>query len=148
MMRHTQEVSMVAKTDSEVRHKLEHRLDDHSKFRARKEGLGYDLNKETDPEMTMDEFRDWVASRKAAAATIDIETCELGWWYGKVLDPYGLIDAQGDLPEAMRQIGTIYFVSSPDSGGWVNSQDLSPDQVKAMHARFEREYREREDLPF
>jgi hypothetical protein len=76
-----------------------------------------DTNKDTNAAITMDEFRDWVASRKAAAATIDIETCELGWWYGEVLDPYDLLLAQGELPEEVRQIGRNYFVRSPDSGG-------------------------------
>jgi hypothetical protein len=107
-----------------------------------------DTNKDTNAAITMDEFRDWVASRKAAAATIDIETCELGWWYGEVLDPYDLLLAQGELPEEVRQIGRNYFVRSPDSGGWVNEHDLSRAQVKAMHARFERGDGQWEDLPF
>jgi hypothetical protein len=138
---------MVAKTDSKVRNKLAHRLDDYSKFRASNEGLGCDLNKETDPEMTMDEFRDWVASRKAAAATIDIETGELGWWYGEVLDPYGLIDAQGELLEEDRMVGRNNFVRSPDSGGWVHEWDLSPAQRGRMYARFNA-IESSEDWPF
>src|SRR5229473_626475 len=101
-----------------------------------------DTNKDTDAAMTMDEIRDWVASRKAAAATIDIDTCELGCWYGFGIDPYGLLMAQGELPEEMRQLGKNHFVRSPGSNGWVSDKDLSPAQVKAMYARIEREYRE------
>src|SRR6266566_10169359 len=126
---------MVAKTGSEVRNKLAHRLDGYLKFGASKDGVGYDLDKETDTEMTMDEFRDWVASRKVAAATIDIETCELGWWHGEVLDPYGLPSAQGELLEEDRMVGRNHFVRSPDSGGWVHEWDLSPAQREAMYAR-------------
>jgi hypothetical protein len=31
--------------------------------------------------MTLDEFRGWVASRKVAAATIDVKVNELAWCY-------------------------------------------------------------------
>jgi hypothetical protein len=92
--------------------------------------------------MDIDEFRDWVASRKDAAATIDIETCELGRWPAYDCDVYGLRMARGELPEEMHQIGTNRFVRSPQSDGWVHEGDLSPVQVKAMYARIKREYRE------
>src|SRR5262249_39196424 len=113
-----------------------------------KENASMDTNEDTDAMMTMHEFRDWVASRKAAAATIHIETCELGCWYGQVLDPYGLLEVQGELPEEVRQVGRNHCVRSSDSGGWINEHDLSPAQAQAMHARFEREYLELEVLPF
>jgi hypothetical protein len=138
---------MIANTETEIRNN-QRRPD-----AGNREGENNMDTKDTDA--AMDEFREWVASRKAAAATIDIETCKLHCCYGDVHDPYGLIEAQGELPEEMGQLGEIYFVSSPDSGGWVNSQDLSPAQVKAMHARFareqaryERQRAERDDLPF
>jgi hypothetical protein len=99
-------------------------------------------NTYTDAAMTMDKFRDWVASREAAAATIDIETCELGWWYGELLDPYGLIGAQGELLEEERMVGRNKFVRSPDSGGWVHERDLSPAAARGDVRPLEREYHE------
>ena len=79
-----------------------------------------DTNKNADAALTMDEFRNWVARRKAAGTTIDIETCELGWWYGEVFDPYGLLVALGELPDEMRQVCRHHFVRSPESDGWIH----------------------------
>ena len=62
--------------------------------------------------MTLEEFQQWVASREEAGLKIDIETCELGWWYGYDCDPYG---ARPDLPEEMQQVGRNRFVRSPES---------------------------------
>jgi hypothetical protein len=55
----------------------------------------------------------------------------------------------GELSEEMMQVGTCRFVRSPGSDGFVNEGDLPIDKARAMYARIEREYREREspDLP-
>jgi hypothetical protein len=87
--------------------------------------------------LTRAEFQDWLATRKAAGAAIDTETCELGKWYAHDADPYG---ADDDLDEEMCQIGTNRWVRSPESKGWVNEQDLPPEMVGAMYERIHREY--------
>ena|SRR5215831_2787810 len=95
-----------------------------------------DTSKET--KAGMDEFRDWVASRKAAAATIDIETCELWWAHTQILDPYGLFTAEGTFTEEEYQIGRVFFARSPDGDGPICEYDLSPAQREAMWARVDR----------
>src|SRR5438445_9038993 len=67
--------------------------------------------------MTLEEFKAWVASRDEAGRTIDIETCELGYWAAHDADPYGLHEALGE--EFYPQIGTNRFVRGPHSRGWV-----------------------------
>lgn len=90
-------------------------------------------------EMTLDEFEQWVASRKEAGLAIDIGTCELGCWHAYDCDPYGLRTAKGELPEEMQQIGTNRFVRSADSNGWVHESDLSVEKGSAMYDRIRRE---------
>jgi hypothetical protein len=87
-----------------------------------------------------DELRQWLASREGAGAKIDIETCELGWWYAQDADPYGIREALGEFPEAMHQIGRNRFVRSPDSQGWVAVEDLPKEKIRAFFARCEREH--------
>ena len=82
--------------------------------------------------MTEAELRAWLASRKAAGAAIDIETCELARWHACDADPYGV---NPNVPEEMYQIGANRFVRSPDSRGWVWEGDLPPACIKAMYAR-------------
>jgi hypothetical protein len=83
------------------------------------------------------EFQEWLASRKAAGAAIDIETCELGRWHAYDADPYG---ARPDLPEEMQQIGSTRWVRSPESRGWVNEEDLPEASGIAMYDRIHREW--------
>jgi len=82
--------------------------------------------------------------RKEVGRKIDIETCELGQWPEYDCDVYGLLNAQGELPEEMQQVGTNRYVRSPDSNGWINEEDLPPEKVEAMYARIERIERERQ----
>lgn len=56
--------------------------------------------------------------REDAGRAIDIETCELGRWPANDRDPYGILEAKGELPEAMFQIWTNRWVRSPESRGW------------------------------
>jgi hypothetical protein len=82
--------------------------------------------------MTGAEFQEWVASRKAAGAAIDIAACELGRWYAYDDDPYC---ADPELPEEMKQIGTNRYVRSAASRGWVSERDLPPTTATAMYER-------------
>ena len=93
--------------------------------------------------LTPDEFKAWVATRKDAGAKIDIETCEIGAWKALDLDPYG----EGGLPEEFQQIGTNRYVRSPESRGWVHTEDLPSDKVEAMYARIEENARWQAEHP-
>jgi hypothetical protein len=84
------------------------------------------------------EFEAWVGSRPAAGAMIDIETCELAWWYAQVIDPYGYHEAAGTFPEEADCVGRERFVRGADSDGWIWEGDLPPEKAKAMYARIER----------
>ena len=95
-----------------------------------------ETNKDADPEL--DGFCDWVARRKAAAATIDMQTCELWWVHTQMLDPYGLFEAEGTFTKEEYQIGRVFFACSPESDGRVCEYDLSPAQLEAMWARVAR----------
>jgi hypothetical protein len=75
-------------------------------------------------QLSGDELRQWLASRKEAGSKIDIATCETGWWYAQVVDPYGIHEALGEFPEEADCVGREYFVRSPESNGWVTISDL------------------------
>ena len=93
--------------------------------------------------MTKEEF---LASREAAGRLIDVETCEIQWWYAQTLDPYGV---ERDLPAELRLVGRSYFVRSAESDGWVSLYDLPKDKARALHARIERgDVGSMNDLPF
>jgi hypothetical protein len=87
--------------------------------------------------LTLDEFKAWVATREDAGRNIDIDTCELDWWYAEEQDPYGLLRALGQ--ELNSCINRVRFVRDPQSRGWVCLFDLPEDKVKAMHDRADRE---------
>jgi hypothetical protein len=90
----------------------------------------------TSDQMTKEEFKQWVASRKEAGSAIDIATCEIGWWFAYDVDPYGFHD---NLPEEWQTIGRNRFVRSPESRGWVHSSDLPEDKYKALELRIARQ---------
>ena len=84
-----------------------------------------------------DELRQWLASRKDAGQVIDIESCELDWWYAKMLDPYGIYEALGEeLPDDC--LGRERFVRSPESNGWISEGDLPKEKLKALRERIKR----------
>ena len=91
--------------------------------------------------MTDDELRQWLASREEAGRMIDIETCEMGFWYANANgDPYEIRDMLGE--EAHLEKGysdKFNWVRSAESRGWVNEGDLPLDKSKAMYARIRRE---------
>jgi hypothetical protein len=63
--------------------------------------------------MTIEEFEQWYASRKEVARSIDIETAEIARWAAYDADPYGILEAKGELPESMQQIGKSSWVRTP-----------------------------------
>lgn len=72
-----------------------------------------------------------LAERKAAAAAIDIETCEIFKTRADDLDPYGI-------GCEFCQGGGKIFVCSADSNGWVWEGDLPEDKRDALYARINR----------
>src|SRR5258708_2098847 len=91
--------------------------------------------------LTTIEFMLWVASREAAGATIDIETCELDRWYACDFDVYGLAHRLDTLDPYYDQIGANYYVRSPTSNGWVHTDDLPPAITQDMvRARIDRDW--------
>jgi len=83
---------------------------------------------------TPEEQQAWLATRQAAGAAIDIQTCELGCWYASDDgDPYGLTD------DDACQVGKHRFVRSPVSNGWVHEGDLPLEKARAMYDRIETE---------
>jgi hypothetical protein len=82
--------------------------------------------------MAKEELHQWLASRKEAAREIDIERCDLGYWYAYDCDPYGV---DSEVLEEMQQVGKNRFVRSAESCGWIWEGDLPPQKIKAMYER-------------
>jgi hypothetical protein len=81
---------------------------------------------------TDDEMRAWDAfhaGRKAAGATIDINTCKFGRDYVDTANPYSFGERY------CGQTSKLLFVWSPDSGGPVLEEDLPGEKRAALHAR-------------
>jgi len=95
-------------------------------------------------QLTIDELREWLASREEAGSKIDIATCEIGWWYGEVGDPYGIYQELGEYEEHSC-IGRERFVRTPESNGWVSIHDLSKEKVRAFYERIDPQYRKRNE---
>jgi hypothetical protein len=77
-------------------------------------------------------YKEFKAGRRAAAAAIDIETCD--YWSQHVdSDPYRFF---GGVPDC---VGRERFVFSQDSGGPIHVGDLSKSQREALDARIDRE---------
>jgi hypothetical protein len=95
----------------------------------------------SEQKLTVEQF---IQDRRAAGLEIDVETCEIGCWYALDFDPYG-IGADGADPYAeMGGSSRNFFVQSQESNGWVGECDLPEASAKALYARIEREYAERE----
>jgi hypothetical protein len=82
--------------------------------------------------MTNEEYKAFRTGRKAAAAKVDIETCEYWRTYVDVADVYGLLDKDVQTTKA-------YFVSTPESDGRIADEDLSDAQFDALLKRASRE---------
>jgi hypothetical protein len=54
-------------------------------------------------ELTEDECREWLPSRKEAGREIDVGTCEIGRWYVNWIDAYGIVRR----PRASAVAGTL-----------------------------------------
>ena len=79
--------------------------------------------------MTKEAF---LASRIAAGRLIDVETCEITWWWAKIVDPYG-VDPNSD-----PCVGRVIFVISAESDGPVCEYDLPKDKIRALYDRLDR----------
>jgi hypothetical protein len=90
--------------------------------------------------MTTEEF---LANRKAAGRTIDVETCKIMKKYTDLRDPYRLN------PPPIRPHNDMFWVASDESGE-VYVDDLPEDKRRALFARIEREDLRSmdDDLPF
>jgi hypothetical protein len=95
--------------------------------------------------LSRNDLREWRASRKAAGSKIDIATCEVGWWYGEVGDPYGILRELGEFDEEGSCVGREHFVRSPESNGWVSLHDLPKEKIHAFRMRTDTRYRERHE---
>jgi hypothetical protein len=96
----------------------------------------------TRDQFTNNELPLWLASRKVAGKQIDIESCEIGWWYVNDADVYGIREELNEPPsEEESQYGRCRFVRSPQSDGWVSEYDLPPEKQDALYARLERQHR-------
>ena len=80
--------------------------------------------------LTMDELKEWVASRRAAGRAINVETCEVKFWPSNFTDPY---DINAYKAQDVRQIH--YFVRDGESCGWIHLDELPHEKIKALKAR-------------
>jgi hypothetical protein len=85
----------------------------------------------------LEQFEQWIASRKEAGRAIDIETCEVDRWAILDVDPYGILEARGEDP--YTQVGKGLWVRSPESHGWIFVDDLPPEKWKALSRRLNRD---------
>jgi hypothetical protein len=60
--------------------------------------------------MSLEEYQQWVATRKEAGAKIDIATCWVGCWGACDMDPYG---CDPDLPEEYLRWGETSSCARP-----------------------------------
>jgi hypothetical protein len=68
----------------------------------------------------------WRALLKIAGSQIDTKTAEVCWWYGQIVDPYGVYL---DLPGECECVGRLYFARNPGSEVWIEFNDL-PDSTR------------------
>lgn len=92
-------------------------------------------------ELTDDECREWLASRKEAGRKIDVATCEFSWWRVNFPDPYNVLKRLGEpLPgDCDGCLVKDYFVRSPESRGWIVLSDLPKSSADALLVRIHRE---------
>ena len=93
----------------------------------------------TRDQLSDDELRAWLASRKEAANKIDIATCEIGAWYHSMNDEYGIREMLGEQTEEQAGYGDkSNFVRAPGTSGWICETDLSQAQYAALSERIHR----------
>lgn len=85
---------------------------------------------------TQNEFAAWVANRKSAGATINIETAVLTAEWVPDADPYA-VWAPMRWRQDDKDMKLHYFARGPDSQGWVWQGDLPDDKRAAMQARID-----------
>ena len=75
--------------------------------------------------MTIDDYEQRAAQRKAESELTDANITETSWWYAQTADPYG---NDPNLPEEMHQVGREYFARR-EGGPWILFDDL-PDATR------------------
>jgi hypothetical protein len=91
--------------------------------------------------LTLQEFEQWLETRKAAGRAIDIEACEYVTIHGDD-DSYGYFGRKFPETWEERQAWVTVYVRSPESRGWIAQEDLPDEKYKALFARREREWKE------
>jgi hypothetical protein len=71
----------------------------------------------------------WQELLKIAGRQIDPENAEVCWWFGQVVDPYGV---RPDLPPECDCVGRLYFARNPENSVWVEFGDLPDATRKAL----------------
>jgi hypothetical protein len=100
-----------------------------------------DFSRLNDVEMTAPitqaEFKAWVASRKDAGTSIDVETAVLKGWWLPTGAPYAEWAPTWVSDGELEGIERYFFVRGPNSEGWVWQGDLAEDKQAAMQARID-----------
>jgi hypothetical protein len=109
--------------------------------------MQYDLFDANTGSMTQEEFVAWVASRKDAGTSIDIETAELNGWRVPEGDPYAEWTPRRECQSNQVPIKPQYFVRGPDSRGWVWQGDLPDEKRVAIQARIDQHRRKVKEFP-
>ena len=91
------------------------------------------------PKIDVEQF---LAERKAEGLKIDPRTAEATWYYGYIVDPYGVC---GDLPPEAMCVGRLYFARVPESDIWVSFYDLPQETRDAI---WKRQDAFTDDLPY
>jgi hypothetical protein len=91
--------------------------------------------------MNKDDLLAWIATRKGAGASVNVETAELkGWWCAEG-DPYDLVSSAEP-----QELGLQFFVRDAESRGWVWQYDLGEDKCAIVQARIDEHSRKVKDF--
>jgi|SRR6516164_3087060 hypothetical protein len=81
------------------------------------------------------DVKQWLEIRKEEAKRIDPQNAVVKWSYGKVLDPYGVLD----LSPEQSCVGRVYWARARESDIWVSFYDLPQETCNALWEAHERE---------
>ena len=84
-------------------------------------------------EARLQEMKPFLEGRKEAGRRIDPNSTDLafGYFFAELDDPYGVLH----LAPECSCIGRRYFARSPDSGGWVDFDDLPDETADVLERR-------------
>jgi hypothetical protein len=89
----------------------------------------------TNDRMPLDEFMQWVETRKDAGAAIDIATCEIASFPINRCNPYWIPGHQERYPDCY-DAGLDLYVRGLDSHGWISEDDLPSAKYDAVRKRY------------